>query len=94
MFKFVMVPQLTFYLHVKPEKCLQRIQSRGRDCEKAIPVDYLQGLDAEYAKLMDELKDRGSKVVAVDWNEFQAIETICDRYAGVLPKNFDNYPKL
>jgi len=94
MFKFVMVPQVTFYLHVKPEKCLQRIQSRGRDCEKTIPVDYLQGLDAEYSKLMEELRDRGSKVIHVDWNEFQTMDAVCDQYASSLPRNFDNYPKL
>jgi len=36
------------YLQGKPETVLQRINSRGRNCESDIPLDFLQDLHAAY----------------------------------------------
>jgi len=45
---FLHPPDLIIYLRARPETVLGRIQSRGRSCESAIPLDFLQDLHAAY----------------------------------------------
>ncbi|EGG17957.1 deoxyguanosine kinase [Cavenderia fasciculata] len=65
------IPHTTIYLSVEPSECQRRIQSlRKRECEQSIPLSYLEGLDSCYQVFLDEMKQRGSKVLVVDWNRF------------------------
>ncbi len=80
MANFLHRPDIIVYLDVTPEKAHQRVQKRGRDCEKTLPVEYLRDLQAGYE---DWLIDVGGKkdadgmshsqgripVVRIDWNE-------------------------
>jgi len=79
MFRFLLVPQTTIYLAVTPEKCLERIQARERNCEQMIPIEYLLGLHNEYEKLLTELTERGSNVLTLNWNSFQPIQPVIDQ---------------
>jgi deoxyadenosine/deoxycytidine kinase len=66
----VMPPDLFVYLKVSPEECHNRMSARGRQQEEGVPLDYLQHLDTNYGKLIQEMRRRGIRVLIVDWKEF------------------------
>jgi deoxyadenosine/deoxycytidine kinase len=66
--RYLLVPHTVLWLNAHPLTCLSRIDTRGRDCEKSIPIDYLQGLHNLHCELMEEMRNRGSKVVSLDWD--------------------------
>lgn len=94
MFQFLMVPQITLFLSANAEVCAQRINMRSRNCESSIDLDYLRGLDKLYFELMRKLQERGSKVITVDWNQFQSWEFILNtlREENALGPQFLEYP--
>ena len=69
-------PTIAIFLESHPEICIQRIKSRGRDCEKEIPIDYLIGLQERHKELILDLKSRGTKVYQIDWNNFKSTEEV------------------
>lgn len=74
----VKVPDVTLFLDVEPEICLNRIvYLRGRTEELGIPLSYLQGLNEGYTKLMHQMKEYGSTVLHLPWNNFGDAEKIC-----------------
>lgn len=66
----VMPPDIFVYLNVTPEECHRRMNFRGRKQEEGVPLDYLQSLDKNYQKLIQEMRRRGVRVLVVDWNDF------------------------
>ena len=82
MFQFLMVPQTTIYLSASPQICLERINRRSRNCETNIPLDYLEGINFLYQKLLEELKKRGSHIVSIDWRNFQPTEQVYQQLKG------------
>ncbi|KAG9395957.1 Deoxynucleoside kinase [Carpediemonas membranifera] len=71
------LPTMCIYLDVSPEQCLYRItQLRKRECEAGMPIEYLRGLDAAHAMLLDDLEKVGIEVLRVDWESFGDIEPI------------------
>jgi deoxyadenosine/deoxycytidine kinase len=94
MTRHLLVPQVTIYLDTKPEVCAERILSRGRDCEKEIPLSYLRGLDFEYSDLLQQLAKMGSTIMPLDWNQFQSTEQVITRLRGYLPQVFKSYEPL
>lgn len=79
MFKNLMIPHVTLYLNSDPEVSYRNIMERDRGCEKTISLDYLKGLDSLYKELVYEMKDLGSEVVEIDWNEFRSTDYVLDR---------------
>ena len=64
------IPHVTLYLDTDPEVCQQRIKTRGRNCEKGIPVSYLQSLHDAYQEFNREMGEMGSKVHKLDWTHY------------------------
>jgi deoxyadenosine/deoxycytidine kinase len=62
----VMPPDIFIYLNVSPEECHRRMNFRGRKQEEGVPLDYLQHLDKNYQKLIQEMRRRGVRVLVVD----------------------------
>ena len=85
MLKSLMVPHVTLYLDAKPETCLRNINSRSRGCESGIQLEYLQGLDDLYREMVLELKQKGSQIVEIDWNEFRPVDYILEKLEEKLP---------
>lgn len=85
MLRSLMTPHVTLYLDSKPETCLRNINMRSRGCESGIPLEYLQGLDDLYRELIFELKQKGSQIVEIDWNEFRPVDYILERLEEQLP---------
>lgn len=83
----IMPPDIFVYLHVSPEECYRRMNSRGRSQEEGVPLEYLQHLDKNYQKLVSEMRRRGVRVLVVDWHEFGPPVEIWNKILGMVDSN-------
>lgn len=67
-YPFMRAAERTLYLKTSPEICIQRINTRGRECESKIDVSYLRTIDAKHDKMIGERRFAGFQVVTVDAN--------------------------
>lgn len=75
--RYLLAPHSVVWLSVNPKTCLNRISIRGRNCERTISVDYLEGLHELHSELMKEMRARGSQIEELKWDEpFQEIEPL------------------
>ena len=85
-FGFIQYPDLHLHLHLPLDTELERINTRSRDCESGIPVDYLNKLRNAYEDLIPSLALK-YPVKIVDANQSKAgvlsdaIKAIQDRKA-------------
>jgi deoxyadenosine kinase len=73
MSNFMCKPNLIIYLDVDPETSYERVQSRQRDVESGITIEYLRALYAEYENFVESIS-RVLPLVRVSWNEFRDVE--------------------
>lgn len=76
MSRYLLSPHLVLFLEVSPTNCLTRIHERGRDCEREIPLSYMQGLADLHQELAREMEELGSIVIRQNWEMFQPVEMI------------------
>lgn len=67
MLRYLMFPDVMLYLNVSPELAMSRVKERARGCEVAIPLEYLQKLHMEYARLMQDMQGH-TRVVHLEWD--------------------------
>lgn len=81
-------PDVIVYIRTDPEVSMQRMQTRGRDCESAVQLDYLKAINDKYNAIFkyDTLEPeymlKGSsecKIIYIDGNG-----TADEVYQGVL----------
>jgi deoxyadenosine kinase len=70
MSNFLHRPDIILYLDVNPEIALKRINSRSRNCESGISLEYLYALKKGYEEWLDDIKER-IPVIYLDWNSYQ-----------------------
>ncbi len=70
MMSMVKAPDLLIYLKSSVPHLVSQIQKRGRDYEKHISLEYLEGLNARYTKWISEYKGRVLEIDA-DGLDFQ-----------------------
>lgn len=70
-------PTCVIHLDVTPETAFRRIQSRGRENEKGITVEYLRILNKHYTDILNHVS-KSVKVVSIDWSEFKNEEQVVD----------------
>jgi deoxyadenosine/deoxycytidine kinase len=51
-----MYPTLVVYLNCSPEKALERVKKRNRNCETNIPIEYLTNLKAELDEFIEDFQ--------------------------------------
>lgn len=90
----VMPPDIFVYLVAPPEECYERMASRGRSQEEGVPLDYLQQLDQNYKKLIQEMRRRGVRVLAVDWSQFGPPVELWNRIRNMANSTDTWYEKL
>lgn len=90
----VMPPDIFIFLVVSPEECHRRMASRGRTQEEGVPLDYLQHLDQNYRKLIQEMRRRGVRVLAVDWQEFGPPVELWNRILSMVGSSDSWYEQL
>lgn len=82
-FKHVPQPLHYIYLDCPAHVCLQRIAKRGRECEKTIPIEYLQNL--EYAhREWAAMGEWAGKVTVVDSSGYINIEELANKLRNIL----------
>lgn len=86
MSNFLHRPDIIVYLDVEPEIALQRIKKRSRDCEKELPLDYLQKLQAGYEEWLLDINPR-IPVLRLNWNEFQTTDSVVKQIISFVEKN-------
>jgi deoxyadenosine/deoxycytidine kinase len=67
--KTIARPDLIVYLRAEPKQCYERLKARGRECEKEVPLAYLEMLNDEYEKIMSLLSKK-MRIVTVDYTQF------------------------
>ena len=65
------------YLDVSPECSLERIRSRGRDCESGITREYLEALYRGYEEFVADIS-RVIPVIRVDYDRFATAEEMAE----------------
>jgi deoxyadenosine/deoxycytidine kinase len=62
-------PDVLIYIRTNPEVCEMRMKERARECEKNIPLSYIQSVHEKYEKMIEtELVKIETKVFIVDGN--------------------------
>jgi deoxyadenosine/deoxycytidine kinase len=73
-------PDLYIYLRTQPDKCIERIQKRNRNCESDIHFDYIKRIHDLHEITYDNLK--GNKVV-IDI-EGKSLSYICQEVYTII----------
>lgn len=82
-FESITPPDLIIWLDAKPEICLQRIKTRGREMEKNITLEYLKLQRKWYKRLMTEVA-KVVPVIRIPWNEFRPVEEAIVQIKNIL----------
>lgn len=69
-FKILPKHTLIYYLQVSPERCLEQVRKRDRDCEKGLTLEYLQTLHQEYERYLPVLKSY-ARVIEITPEQFE-----------------------
>lgn len=80
-----MYPDLIVYLDVDLDVAIERINSRGRDCEGGVDREYLKALSEAYEKYILAMR-RYTQVMRVNWKEFHSTEWLWDQMVEVYSK--------
>eukprot|EP00800_Vazella_pourtalesii_P006377 TRINITY_DN1818_c0_g1_i2.p1 TRINITY_DN1818_c0_g1~~TRINITY_DN1818_c0_g1_i2.p1 ORF type:complete len:271 (-),score=43.74 TRINITY_DN1818_c0_g1_i2:105-887(-) len=70
-------PNLIIHLDVQPEESKRRIETRNRDCESGITLDYLQRLYSAYESFIKDIS-RIIPVIRVNYNEYRSADEMVD----------------
>ncbi len=87
MSSFIQAPDLLIYLRANVPTLVQQIQSRGRDYEESIRLDYLKLLNERYEKWINGYQLGKLLIIDVDnldFNKPEDLSTVIDRINGEL----------
>ena len=79
-------PQISdaVYLTCDPQVALARIQSRGRECEKSITLDYVKDLHRFHDSCLPQAcRVQGTTLREYDWTNFGSVNQIARDFMGV-----------
>lgn len=66
--RYLCNPDVILFLDATPAECLARVRERGRTCEKALPLAYLERLDGAYRAWLGAMEGR-LNVVRLPWHD-------------------------
>lgn len=81
-------PNFIIHLDVTPEESFERIQRRGRECEKTITLEYLNALHAAYERHLSEIS-RTIPVFRVPWHTFGDPEEVAKLVVAEYRRTFN-----
>ena len=56
--ELIWTPDICIYIKTDPQICMDRMTSRGRTCEKKVPLDYLEKVHDKYQELASKYASR------------------------------------
>jgi deoxyadenosine kinase len=77
MTSFIRHPDIVVFLDVEPEKAMERINKRGRECEKDISLEYLVTLRDGYEEWLKDIEGK-VPIIRLDWNTYQDTEKVAE----------------
>lgn len=86
-------PTAAIFLNASPETCKRRADARSRDCEKEMPLSYLESLDYEIGKL-EAFMSRMTRVIDLPWDVDQnedMLKRCADDVALSLTQDGDSF---
>merc|ERR1739848_378922 len=83
MANFMKKPNIIVHLDLTPEESFRRIKLRSRNCESAIPLEYLKALHAAYEIFIADIA-RVIPVIKVDYLQFRT----ADEMAQVVKEEY------
>jgi len=86
--RFLQYPDILLYLRVTPQQAYDRMALRSRDCESAVPLEYLERLFEGYEKMVDEMK-RYTVCVSLDWSTYLPIPDVAKAVEQAAVDNQD-----
>ena len=89
MIQYLHAPTLMIFLRRSVPKLVERIKMRGRDYEKAIPIDYLTKLNQYYDEWYDSYELGNSITVDTDDLDFLHNEDDFDRLVSKIHDSID-----
>jgi len=97
----VMLPSVCVRVLASPEVCQARVQKRmetekGRKCEEAISLQYLQGLEREIDHMVGVLRAMGVIIFDLPWDASrpdhesrqQTVKALAERIEALEPPDF------
>lgn len=66
--RYLVNPDVILFLDATPAECLARVKERGRACERALPLAYLERLDGAYRAWLAAVEGR-LNVVRLPWHD-------------------------
>lgn len=81
--EFLEKPDIIIYLDVSIDNIVKRINQRSRECEKDIPVSYLEALKDNYEEWVSKMSKK-TRVIRIDWNCFQSVEYVYEQIKTYL----------
>lgn len=78
MSNFMRKPNVIVYLDVTPEESYERIKKRSRECESALPLEYLQKLSRAYEDFLEDISQI-IPVLRVNWSTFHTAEEMAEQ---------------
>jgi deoxyadenosine/deoxycytidine kinase len=58
-------PEVVIYIQTPPEVCFERMTKRGRECESAVPLEYLKSVHDKYEQLANNLQSTSKGTTSV-----------------------------
>lgn len=77
MTSFIRYPDIVVFLDVEPEKAMERVNKRGRECEKDISLEYLVTLRDGYEEWLKDIEGK-VPIIRLDWNTYQDTEKVAE----------------
>jgi len=77
MTSFIRHPDIVVFLDVEPEKAMERVNKRGRECEKDISLEYLVTLRDGYEEWLKDIEGK-VPIIRLDWNTYQDTEKVAE----------------
>jgi deoxyadenosine/deoxycytidine kinase len=94
-------PDMTIYIRNSVDNLMDRIHTRGRECEKGIPREYIKRLNDKYddfliySKSVDAVKDMSNLVVVEDYDLDKDYDKILSMiYSFLTIGNLTDYDKF
>lgn len=86
--KFLKKPDGIIYLRTTPEKCMERMQQRGRNEETGVPIEYLNELHNYHEQWFENWKE--TPILIIDNNEDNNWDQVMNQVNNFIVNNSIN----
>lgn len=77
LFNFMKKPDFIIHLDITPKTSMERIKSRSRDCERGLPIEYLEKLHECYKSWIEEIS-RKIPTLIIDYETYKPVTEVVE----------------